>query len=285
MLKNTQNFLVNHNLINRLVQKTSIMEGETVIDLGAGEGIITEAILKKLNGTGTVVAIELDPELYEGLMKRFGNSSNVKVLNEDITKFELPQIPYKVVSNIPFNVTSIILNKILAPDSKLVTADLVLQEEAAMLWAGEQVLNENSLKSLLIYPLYETSITYHFESHDFIPEPNVSIVFLNIKRRDTSLVELKDIDSYRNFITYISQDRAGEGSWRKVFSKKQLSKLYSNSLIIPQKGIKNQNASGLIEAFKIYNLTASPERKKELALFAERKYELDNKISKINRTR
>jgi 23S rRNA (adenine-N6)-dimethyltransferase len=102
-----------------------------VLDVGAGRGSITAALLE---AGARVVAIEAHPERARFLRGRFG--SEAIVVQADASDLRLPRHRFSVVSNPPFAITMSLLKRLLQPGSRMVRADLVLQELATRRWVG-----------------------------------------------------------------------------------------------------------------------------------------------------
>ena len=115
----------------RLVADARLARGALVLDVGAGRGAVTAALL---DAGAHVVAFELHRGRAEHLRERFGDE--VRVVRADAADLRLPTRPFHVVANPPFGVTSALLRRLLAPGSRLVSARLVVQEQAAYRWAG-----------------------------------------------------------------------------------------------------------------------------------------------------
>ena len=108
-IKDTQNFLHSKELVRHLIGICNIKLDDVVIEIGPGKGIITNELAHKAR---KVVAIEFDEELYEKLKNKFQSNNKVDIIYGDILNYT-PRIPsYCVFSNIPFNITSEILNKL-----------------------------------------------------------------------------------------------------------------------------------------------------------------------------
>lgn len=117
----------------RLVDEAGITAGMLVLDIGAGSGALTVALL---DAGARVVAIEVHPGRAGELRRRFG--AHVTVVRADAADLRLPRRPHRVVANPPFAITTALLRRLLQPGSRLVGADIVLAEAAARRWASPQ---------------------------------------------------------------------------------------------------------------------------------------------------
>lgn len=115
----------------RLVAEAGVRPGELVLDIGAGTGAVTAALVA---AGARVIAVELHPQRAATLRARFADD-DVTVVRADATDLRLPRRPFRVVANPPFAVTSAVLARLLARGSRLDRADLVLQQAAARRWA------------------------------------------------------------------------------------------------------------------------------------------------------
>jgi 23S rRNA (adenine-N6)-dimethyltransferase len=104
------------------VAEAGIRPGELVLDIGAGEGALTAHLVRV---GARVVAVELHPRRAAGLRRRFGDS--ITVVHQDAADLRWPGRPFRVVASPPYGITAVLLGRLLAPGSRLVAADLVLQ--------------------------------------------------------------------------------------------------------------------------------------------------------------
>lgn len=192
----TQNFLKDAKLVSKLVEQASINNSDIVLDLGAGKGIITKELAKY---SKKVIAVELDPVLANQLKKDVSNLPSVEVEIADILNFPLPSVPYKVFSNIPFNITSEIINKLLFATNTPEDCFLIMQKEAANRFMGR---GEGTLWAALIKPLFKLSIIYEFGSKDFQPKPAVKVVLFRAEKNPNSFTSV-ELKRYRDFVSYI----------------------------------------------------------------------------------
>ena len=214
-IRYSQNFYRNKGNIQKLIQNSGINSNDICLDIGAGTGIITGELSKNAR---KVIAYELDQKYFKQLENKFESSSNVILKNEDFLNIQLPCQEFKIFANIPFSITSDIINKITEVDSKLEEAFLFVQKESAERFMGRP---KNTQISAILSFMYEFSIIEEFRKEDFKPVPNVDIVLLHLKRK---CFEKKDYLLYRDFIIYIFNQMNSSVlyTFKKLFTYKQL---------------------------------------------------------------
>jgi len=119
-----QNFLRNRGAVEKIVAAIEADPGETIVEIGPGQGVLTEKLAELDN---PVIAIEIDPDLAAGLRVRF---PNIEVRNEDALEAPLPERPYRAVGNLPYNAGTPILRRVIA-DPNCRRAVFMLQKEVA----------------------------------------------------------------------------------------------------------------------------------------------------------
>src|SRR5437868_3853700 len=105
--KYSQNFFRSATLVERLLDASTIRQGDLVLDLGAGTGVISTRLARR---GCEVLAVEKDARLAQQLRAELAETRGVRVLHSDILHVHLPRRAYKVFSNIPFDATSAIVN-------------------------------------------------------------------------------------------------------------------------------------------------------------------------------
>ena len=218
----SQNKTVNKQLIQKLVNQTSITEGDRVYDIGAGSGVISKALISK---GARVIAIEKDHELYQKCKQKFINESRFEVHHIDFLKWEFPQDQrYKVFSNIPFIQTADIVNKIVLNKSPPEDCYLIIQKGAAEKYTG---IPEDTLVSLLIKPIFWVDIIYYFKRTDFYPVSSIDIVLLQVEKRKCQLVSDQYYSLYRDFVIFCREgaDQTVKKSMKRLFTYSQLKHL------------------------------------------------------------
>jgi 23S rRNA (adenine-N6)-dimethyltransferase len=157
----------------QLVDGARIRARDLVVDVGAGTGTITAALVER---GARVVAVELHPQRARALRERFRDSP-VIVVQADASDLRLPRRPFRVVANPPFGATSALLRRLLVPNNQMISADLVLPRHAAMRWASASVSRNSPWCST-----FAVHIARSLPRSAFVPRPTVDSVVLQIER-------------------------------------------------------------------------------------------------------
>jgi 23S rRNA (adenine-N6)-dimethyltransferase len=160
-----------------LVRDARIGRGELVVEIGAGDGRLTELLASRAR---KVVAVELDPRSVERLHASFDGDPRVVVVHEDILDVTFPEGPFRAFGNIPFGVTNAVLRRLLDDASNVSRLDLIVQLEAAHKRA--QVWPSNAL-NLGRLPWWEQSLVRRIPRSAFAPLPSVDAALLRATRR------------------------------------------------------------------------------------------------------
>jgi 23S rRNA (adenine-N6)-dimethyltransferase len=147
-----------------VVAAAGVRPGELVFDIGAGEGALTAHLMQ---AGARVVAVELNPRRAGVLRERF---PGITVVHADAASVRLPGRPFRVVANPPYGISSSLLRTLLAPDSRLVAADLVLQRAVAAKYASSAPRR------------FSLTIGLTLPRRAFLPPPHVDSAVLVVRR-------------------------------------------------------------------------------------------------------
>lgn len=180
-----QNFLINENITTSIVNNMSISKKDLIIEIGPGLGALTEELLDKFD---KVVAIEIDKNMVQVLNDTF-DMEKLEVINQDFLKIDLndifnKNIEYKeasIVSNLPYYITSDILEKIiLYRENKINKMVVMMQKEVGKKLVKSDEKVDTFLKFLIDNYCSIKELVY-VSKNDFIPRPNVDSIVLEIE--------------------------------------------------------------------------------------------------------
>ena len=177
----SQHFLRNPSLALKLIGHSNIKKRDTVLEIGAGSGVITTALAKRCS---RVLSFELDPETVQKLKHNLRQIPQVEIYAQDFLEFDLTTIaePYKVFSNPPFHLSSEIIRKLIRSPHPPESIYLILQKQLALKLIPTERHYTSQLGHELI-SLYETKIKLPLRPQDFTPPPGVPTVLFEAKRR------------------------------------------------------------------------------------------------------
>jgi 23S rRNA (adenine-N6)-dimethyltransferase len=190
----SQNFLVDRRAIEALVDGSGAGDGHLVLDIGAGNGLISDALARR---GARVLAIERDPGLARKLRTRFGPESGVTVAEADVLSTPLPAEPFRVVANIPFGITTKILRRLLDAPA-LARADVIVQAEVAR---KRGTRGRGTLLNACWEPWFEFGTGARIPAAAFRPRPRVDAAVLIVVRRDPPLLDPASRRDYVAFVT------------------------------------------------------------------------------------
>ena len=179
-----QHWLTDRSVLDAIASEVPIEKHDTVLEIGPGLGTLTSELLRR---AGRVVAVEFDQDLARKLPGQFPGTA-LEVIGEDILKFDLSSLPagYIVVANVPYYITSKIVEKLLTATNKPRYAVLLVQQEVAERMAAPQ--GELSLLGLSSQVYAEVSLGTLVPREYFTPPPKVDSQVIVLKLRDEPLV-------------------------------------------------------------------------------------------------
>ncbi|WP_282800904.1 16S rRNA (adenine(1518)-N(6)/adenine(1519)-N(6))-dimethyltransferase RsmA [Lactococcus lactis] len=193
-----QNFLTDHNILTKITQTAEISKEVNVIEIGPGIGSLTQYLLEE---AAEVMAFEIDKSLIPILEETMAPYDNFTLVSADILKVDLlseiqkfknPNLPIKVVANLPYYITTPILMHLI--ESKIPFSEFVvmMQKEVADRIAASPKTKAYGSLSIAVQYYMEASVAFIVPRTVFIPAPNVDSAILKMVRREAPLVEVED---------------------------------------------------------------------------------------------
>ena len=218
-----QNFLTDTNILQKIVDTAEIDENVNVIEIGPGIGALTEFLAEN---AAEVMAFEIDERLIPILADTLRDFENVKIINEDILKSDLqarikeftnPELPIKVVANLPYYITTPILMHLIESGISFSEFVVMMQREVADRISAQP--NSKSYGSLSIAVQYymTAKVAFIVPRGVFVPAPNVDSAILKMTRRDKPAVEVED-ESFFFKVSKVSFTHRRKTLWNNLTS-------------------------------------------------------------------
>lgn len=199
-----QNFLINEDVVNNIVNSSEISKQDLVIEIGPGLGTLTEKLLEK---AGKVIAIELDERMIKILNDRFSLYDNFELINEDVLKVNLGEIikkekennnflNAKIVANLPYYITTPIIMKLLEEELDIKSITVMIQKEVAERLIAVPGDKFSGAITYCVYYYADSEKIMVVDNNSFIPEPEVQSEVIKLNIRSAPALELKDKDLF-----------------------------------------------------------------------------------------
>ena len=215
-----QNYLTDLNIINKIIAEIKPRKKDYLIEIGPGRGSLTEKLLEK---TDSLTAIEIDKRIKEDLQNKF---AKLKLISEDVLKIDLRKIfpekkKIRVVGNIPYNITSPIIFKMIEYNDIIEDSVLMVQYEVAKRLKGVKGTKDYGILSVLLNFFAEVKFCFKVSPSSFYPKPNVlsAVVHLFFKEKKIDK-ELKSL--------LIQVVKASFGNRRKTLKNSLGNSIFSN---------------------------------------------------------
>lgn len=195
-----QNFLIDENILRKIVDSAELTKEDVVIEIGPGAGTLTRALAQE---AGKVVAIEIDKNLLPILEETLGDLDNVCIINQDILKADLHQIvkeqagtkKVKVVANLPYYITTPIIMRFLEEGIAVESMTVMMQKEVADRIHAKPNSKDYGSLSIAVQYYCDTKIVAKAPRGAFIPMPTVdsSVLCLSIKKQKQVLLKNEEL--------------------------------------------------------------------------------------------
>ena len=180
-----QNFLTDQRIIQRIVAALEPNSDETILEIGPGNGALTAALLER---AGSLVAIELDRNLIPILTERFASRKNFKLVESDalitnVCEVIHPAVRSRVVANLPYNVATAILQRLIEQRNCVAEMVLMLQKEVVERITATPSSAERGYLSVFVQAYCETEKLFDVAPSSFRPTPKIWSSVLRLKLR------------------------------------------------------------------------------------------------------
>lgn len=214
----SQNFLIDARTIDAIARCLELSASDTVLEIGPGLGFLTESLLQQ---AGNVTAVELDKRLVEYLATKFRDADHLNLVSQDFMDYSLSSLgesKFKVVGNLPYNLTSPILLKLVGelddetplPLGQVEQITVMVQKEVADRMAAQPGGKTYGPLAIALQYRYEVEPEFIVPAKSFLPAPKVTSAVVSLFPRKKPLVALESPSHFRKLV------RAAFGQRRKM---------------------------------------------------------------------
>ena len=192
-----QNFLIDTNILRKIIEAAQIPKEDCVLEIGPGIGTMTQYLAE---AAGSVIAVEIDKDLIPILEETLGDYDNVTLIHADILKVDLHKLseeqgkgrPFKVVANLPYYITTPIIMALFESHIPLTSITVMVQSEVAdRMQVGPGTKDYGAL-SLAVQYFAKPEVVARVPASCFIPRPNVDSTVIRLVRHTSPPVEVAD---------------------------------------------------------------------------------------------
>lgn len=193
-----QNFLINSEVVENIVQSSDITKDDMVIEIGPGLGVLTKYLLEKAK---KVVCIELDTKMVKILQDRFSEYDNIEIINTDVLKINLNEIieknkgeirKVKVVANLPYYITTPIIMKLIEDRLDIESITVMIQKEVADRLIEIPGGKNTGAITYTVYYYCTSKKIMEVPNTSFIPEPEVTSEIIKMDLRYKPVVDVEN---------------------------------------------------------------------------------------------
>ena len=199
-----QNFLINDEVIEKIVDAANVQKEDLIIEIGPGSGTLTAKLLERAK---KVIAIELDNRMISILNDRFSLYNNFEIINEDVLKVDLNEVinkenieNVKIVANLPYYITTPIIMKLLEDKLNIESITVMVQKEVAKRLTAEPGDKLSGAITYAVNYYCEPEEVVIVQNSSFIPEPEVESEVINLKIRKDPPVIVKNEELFFKLI-------------------------------------------------------------------------------------
>lgn len=192
-----QNFLVDGNVVEKIVRKAGVNEQDFVLEIGPGIGTMTQILCENAR---EVAAVEIDDKLIPILRETLAGYDNVTIIHEDILKVDIAALaqaknggrPIKVVANLPYYITTPIIMELFESHVPLESVTVMVQREVADRMKVGPGTKDYGALSLAVQYYAEPEVVLRVSAGCFMPRPNVDSAVIRLTRHREPPVKVKD---------------------------------------------------------------------------------------------
>ena len=194
-----QNFLRDANVARKIVGSLSLQPSDNVLEIGPGKGALTSLLLREVHHC---TVVELDDELADWLGREFGAS--LTIIHDDVLHVDLCSLangrPWRIVGNIPYNITSPILFLIFDAAEVVADCTLMMQREVAQRLVGKPRTKDYGILSVFAQYYSDPKLLFSVSPHSFTPIPDVTSAVVSLSMHKEKRLKAVSDDLFRSVV-------------------------------------------------------------------------------------
>jgi len=233
-----QHFLIDRNILSKVVRTAEIEETDVVLEVGPGLGVLTLALAKEAK---RVIAVEIDQKLVEILKEKVADCPNVEIIRKDIMEVDFNDLierggqPLKVVANLPYQISTPLLFRFIESRSVFASLTLMLQKEVAERMTATPGGKDYGPLSIFTQIVSDFSIRFLIKPSAFFPPPKVDSAVIHMVWKKRPMAEVEDIEWFKRVV------RGSFGYRRKTL----MNALRHSGLSLPEEGTERMKRIGI----------------------------------------
>jgi 16S rRNA (adenine1518-N6/adenine1519-N6)-dimethyltransferase len=198
-----QHFLIDRNIMNKVIRTAKLETGDVVLEVGPGLGVMTLTMARQVR---KVIAVEIDRKLIDILKKKTENIPNIEVIHGDILKIDFTELfdredqPVKVVANLPFQISTPLLFRFIDSRNLLSTLTLMLQKEVAERITALPGRKDYGPLSIFTQSVSNLSLCFLIKPSAFFPSPKVESAVLTMAWKERPFVRLEEEEWFKRVV-------------------------------------------------------------------------------------
>lgn len=179
-----QHFLASSDILNRLLSLIIPQDDQLIVEIGPGRGVLTRPLVR----TGArLIAVEFDRDLFAELQDELGDNDRVEIVNTDFVKWQPPEQRFRLVGNIPYNITSPVIDWCCRYRERIIDVHLMVQRELARRLAASPGSKDWSPLSIVSQLHFEVKGEFDVPPDAFDPPPEVVSAVVTLRPTETPL--------------------------------------------------------------------------------------------------
>jgi len=237
-----QNFLIDKNILAKIISTANLQANDTILEIGPGFGTLTQALIKN---TKQVISVELDKKLFNFLTEEYKTTNNLELIQGDIIELlrnpnsQLAKLKnYKVIANLPYQITSHFLRLILERPNKPTEITLMIQKEVAERICAQP--GRMSVLSVMVQYYTDPQILFTVSQNSFWPAPAVNSALIKLKTKQLNSSPDFDKKLFKTIKTGFSSKRKMlKNNLGNIYDKNKLVQIFSALNLNPKTRAQN----------------------------------------------